>query len=290
MRYLWLFLVSFLFIGCSDSDNESPHPVVPQTVTTVTIATYNLHDLNYENAYEGVAKVLHDYHVDVALFQEIQKEDEAPLKEALKALQIDYPYVVFSTQGGYGGADGEDYYACFSKYPIKESETILGESGKDPITGEQFDFIRPILKTEIEVKQQKITLYDLHLKAHSPFPNCPLCVPKRRAQSKELAQYVQANHELNSDYVVIAGDINCAVADDYSKGGTLDILLFHGLFTPVNHTLLPDTATHNKYDQKFDHMILSPALYQKYQADSIKIPTIEPNPTDHKPVILSVDL
>lgn len=268
--------------------------------SALTIATYNLHDLNYSDAYNGVANMINDHNVDIALFQEIQLEDKSPLQEALAVAGVNMPYVAYTSRGGYGGDDGDDYIACFSRVPITYSETIIDGFYQDPISGDYFsmDSLRPVLQVDITSNNTPITLYGLHLKAHYPFPDCPECIKRRRAQAHALEQFILNNQSPEEDLILVAGDVNSAIDTDFEQGQTIDMLSLKSDnntandLTPTNLTFLPENSwTHNNYDSRLDHIFLSPKLLQYYRSDSIDVLSIPyPYPSDHKPVILTVDL
>ncbi len=259
-----------------------------------TVATFNLYDLTRPGAHANVARFIAERGIDLILFQEIQPADAADLAQSLAAEGVDMHYA-FSARGGYGGDIGDDYLAVFSRHPLTAHETILGGSFPDPVTGEWFDFryMRPVHRVSLTVFGLDLTVYNLHLKAQVPFPECDGCLERRRAQARALETYILEHDAPEMAPILVAGDANSALDADFEPGNTLDLLTLRSDnpansandLTPVNFTYRRE-STHLDFDSLLDHLILSPALMTRYVPDSVEVVAPSGNPSDHKAVLL----
>lgn len=262
----------------------------------LVFSTYNLYDLKKQDAYKNLAKFIKEKNISIMLTQEIQTQDKEPLLKELNALNINAE-IEFSSYGGYGGDDGNDYLAVISRWPIDKVNTILTERYQDPISESSYSFnnMRPVLEIKLKVFNKAITLFDIHLKAQSPWPNCSDCIKKRRAQAYALENYIIDNLDPINDDIIIAGDANTATEtnEDFDKGNTLDMLTLKtdendkNDFLSVNYEYKRE-ATHTKFDSILDHIILSPKLLEQYIDGSIDIITPSGNPSDHKALLLKL--
>ncbi len=262
----------------------------------LTLATYNLYDLVLPGSTAGVARYIAGSDIDLILFQEIQPEDAAGLVQALADEGVEM-YHAFSSRGGYGGDRGNDYLAVFSRFPLTGHETILGGTLRDPVTGVSFSFVymRPVHRVVLTVHDRELVIYNLHLKAQVPFPDCGDCLARRRAQAAALETYILENDVPELDHVIVAGDVNSALAADFEPGNTLDLLTLRSDnpentgndFTPVNY-LYRNESTHLDFNSLLDHLILSPALMPHYLPDSVRVIAPAGKPSDHKSVLLQL--
>jgi endonuclease/exonuclease/phosphatase family metal-dependent hydrolase len=268
--------------------------------STLVFSTFNLYDLKNNNAYYNLAKFINDFDIDIMVSQEIQPEDKEEIINALNELGINV-YIEFSSYGGYGGDDGDDYLAVISKWPPKEVNTILDETYQDPITQNSytFNYMRPILEIKVDFNGKEITIFNIHLKAQSPYLTCTDCIEKRRAQAFALENYIKENYDAKNDNIIIAGDANTATEtdEDFQEGNTLDILTLksdnpeniENDFLSINYTYKKE-MTHTIYDSIMDHIILSPSMIKKYIENSIDIITPTGTPSDHKALLLKIKL
>ena len=143
-----------------------------------------------------------------------------------------------------------------------------------------------------------VWFYGCHLKASTG-------IDRRRAQAYALSQYIIANHNLSSDYVVIAGDMNTYdETPELSLNNNQSTLSYLSSrwdsdsgndFYPVNWIKIPGQPTYTGYasysnPSVLDHIILSPALYPKYVENSVGVFTHSDGQSDHWPVYLKVEL
>jgi len=280
---------------CGDAVCEAPGVCVDGACRrSFTVATFNLYDLTLPGAHASVARYIAARDIDLILFQEIQPADAADLAQSLAAEGVDMHYA-FSARGGYGGDIGDDYLAVFSRNPLTAHETILGGTYPDPVTGEAFSFqyMRPVHRVSLNVHGHDLTVYNLHLKAQVPFPECDGCLERRRAQARALETYILEHDAPETELVLVAGDANSALDEDFEPGNTLDLLTLRSDdpantandLTPVNYTYRRE-STHLDFDSLLDHIILSPALMTRYLPDSVEIVAPEGRPSDHKSVLL----
>ena len=280
---------------CGEAVCEAPGVCLDGACRRVlTVATFNLYDLTLPGAHANVARFIAGRGIDLILFQEIQPADAADLAQSLAAEGVQMHYA-FSARGGYGGDIGDDYLAVFSRAPLTAHETILGGAYPDPVTGEWFDFryMRPVHRVALTVHGHDLTVYNLHLKAQVPFPDCTGCLERRRAQARALETYVLTHDAPETDLLLVAGDANSALAADFEPGNTLDLLTLRSDnpagaandLTPVNYTYRRE-STHLNFDSLLDHLILSPALMTRYIPDSVEVIAPAGHPSDHKAVLL----
>ena len=266
---------------------------------SIKFSSYNLYDLTKVNAYINLARFISSNNIDIMVTQEIQIEDKEALLEQLNKLGLKV-YIEFTSYGGSTNANGNDYLATISKWPIKESNTILNETYQDPISNNSYTFTqtRPIHEVKIDVFGEELVIFNLHLKAQSPWPDCPTCIEKRRAQAHALENYIKENYNPSTDKIIIAGDANTATQndEDFEQGNTLDILslksdnpeITENDFLPINFTYKRE-STHTIFESLMDHIILSKTLFAKYRSGSVDIVTPEGKPSDHKAVLLILD-
>ena len=276
----------------------SGHEICEENVCKkiLVFSTYNLYDLKNRDAYRNLAKFIKEKNISLMVSQEIQTQDKEPLLKELNALGVDAD-IQFSTYGGFGGDEGNDYLAVISLWPIDEVNTILNGRYQDPVSQSYYNFsnMRPVLEIKLKVFDKPLTVFNLHLKAQSPWPVCDDCIKKRRAQAHALEEYIIDNYNPVSDEIIIAGDANTATQtdEDFKEGSTLDILTLktddidENDFLSVNYEYKRE-ATHTRYPSIMDHIILSPELLKRYVDGSIDIITPSGTPSDHKALLLKL--
>lgn len=284
-------------------------------------------------AYAGVVSILRDYNIGVVGLQEVQDGssttdtygdgsissmgDVRGFNEAQVAANYKLPYYAFSSDGGFR----RDYTAVWSKYPIHDVTSIRPDTMRDPSTGIVMSGYRPILQWRIRYRGKDIWFYNAHLKSNAGGV-IEENAAKRRAQAWHLSRYIQRYHNPEKDLIVILGDMN-TMPEDYDGSGNsvIDYLSFkfdnpantRNDFVPVNlkhigavTNTIVDTVdagtpgtTHpgdaNGYpDATFDHILLSPTLYNKYYVqNSVQILYRWDGSTprgyaDHCPVLLQL--
>ena len=205
------------------------------------------------------------------------------------------PYYGFNDNGG----AGDDFIGYWSKYPVSDEASILDTTYTDPLTSETFNMPRAILECKLNLdNKQDIWIYGCHLK--SEYGDDVDNVKKRRAQSKALADHMLANRDLETDHIMIMGDMNTAKNEDFYSNGTIGYLTFiydnatndTNDFVPINIKYLPFTEyTYDNppYQSVLDHIILSPMVHNNNYV-SVEIPTVSgsPAPSDHKPVLVKL--
>lgn len=279
-------------VYCEDLETCIDH----QCRQVLNMATFNVYDLSLPFAHSNFAQFMVNNNIDFITVQEIQPQDTGAVLNALRSYDLEYS-MEMSTYGGYGGDTGNDYLAVFSRHEILSADTILGGTYTDPLTGQSFSFsnMRPVLRVVLNVFGNEVTVYNFHLKAQVPYPECDNCTSLRRAQAHALETRIIEDHDTSSDYIICAGDANTAISEDFEPGNTLDMLTLKSDeeasndFLPVNHELL-NVTTHTDFDSELDHIILSPALQTRYIPDSVEVIAPLPSPSDHKAVITRISL
>jgi endonuclease/exonuclease/phosphatase family metal-dependent hydrolase len=268
--------------------------------SSITVMSYNVEDFYREstNRHEAIAQLMKSMSVEVAVLCEVQangsnpgstQDDVSLLKTALSNIGWAMPYSCFA----------DDYYddiVIISKYPIKTSEEILppGGSATWPRAG-----IKAVIEISDGTTTKDYTVMGFHLKAMEDG------IQKRIDQAKALADYFRATYSastLSTGYFIVAGDMNTFTVGDRSPAETCTLGYLRLLddadatnnFTAVNEALLPTTATH-QLGSVLDHIILSPALYAKYQSGTITVKATDTDfdmtkLSDHYPVLLELDL
>jgi len=286
-------------------------------------------------AYDGVAQILADNDVGVVCFQETQEGssradrygdgslssqgDVTGFNTAVQALIPEMRYYAFSIDGGFR----RDYLSVWSRYPLYDITSIKPPTMLDPATGIIMPGYRPILRFRIRYRGKDVWFYNMHLKSNAGGV-IEQNMAKRRAQSWHLARYIIRNHDPEHDLIVVLGDMN-TMPEDYDGSGnsTIDYLClkydnpFNSAndFTAVNlkhigaitnssvptvEAATPGTThpgdSQGFADATFDHILLSPALYDRYYVSgSIKIikkwdkgDNDERGYADHLPVMLKL--
>lgn len=262
----------------------------------VIIATFNAADLGIAGDHDLLAKWLKSAGVDIIVLQEIQTEDAALLDSALTSNGVSLPYHVFTIQYGYPN----DYIAVWSKWPVYDASDIVYPVYTDPISGTNISlsYLRPVFKFRINVLgSYPVWFYAAHLKAEYELDPTFLNLQKRRTQAQIIQDTILATQNIYTDQIVILGDMNTALPEDFDSGQTLDILSFHNDnpanpsndFIPINATFLPDDAwTISTFSSRLDHILLSPGLFPYYVSNSVNIPHPSPSPSDHYPVVITL--
>ncbi|MBN2723777.1 MAG: endonuclease/exonuclease/phosphatase family protein [Deltaproteobacteria bacterium] len=284
---------------CADTiceENELCHNDLcyENTLRFLKIATFNMYDFSNYDSIENTADFIIENNIGIINLQEVQIDDITDLMDTLEQKNFQMYYGI-SSYGGYGGDTGNDYLAVLSQWPITSADTILGGVYEDPVTGLDYSFsnMRPILMTKVNIYNQDVVFFNMHLKAEVPYPDCVDCINKRRAQAHALENYILDNLDPLNDRIVVTGDANTAIDEDFENGNTIDILCMKtdnpentsNDFLPVNLTYAPE-STHVDFDSILDHLIISPSLVDNYIFESIDIKIPRGIPSDHKSVLL----
>lgn len=254
-------------------------------------------------AYDGVAALIRDNNIGVVCLQETQegssttdtygdgsissRGDVTEFNKALSAAGYPMRYYAFSSDGGFR----RDFMSVWSKYPIYDIASIRPNTMVDPSTGIVYGGYRPILRFRIRNRGKDIWFYNMHLKSNAG-GIVEQNAARRRAQSYHLMRYITRYHNPETDLIVLLGDMNTMPMDyDGSGNSTIDYLTFRydnpwntaNDFVPVNlkHIGAVTNTVNDTYDAgtpgtthpgevggypdaTFDHIILSPTLYNKY--------------------------
>jgi endonuclease/exonuclease/phosphatase family metal-dependent hydrolase len=284
---------------------EDPH--------TIRVATWNLRDCAATDRSTGeriafhdeIAAVLRDMKADIALFQEIQQDDEkggdiALLQVALASAGWAMPWQVSGETGG------QDDLAIFSRYPIRESRLVI-----EPATRSAWP--RPGLYALVEAGKTRLEFFNFHFKAMDESRSAAA----RKAQARALADFLRAGNELpagTSDApamrgtpqraIILGGDFNTvSPGDREGSDATLVVLQLRDDADPsndleaLNETWLKGVPTYvdDRYRSVTDHLIVSGNLVPEPAARNVSIISEIPSKgriplSDHRPVVAELRL
>lgn len=286
------------------------------------IVTWNLRDCAATDPATGeripfhdeVATILRDLGADVALFQEIQQDDEkggdiALLQVALARAGWAMPYQASVETGG------SDDIAVFSRYRIASCGSVLEPLHSAPAATQGADsgkpWPRPGLHAVIDTGPATLDLYSFHFKA---MPDAR-SETARKAQAKALAGLLreeaakraspQADHGASAPWLaVVAGDFNTINPGDLAgAGSTLEYLELRddkdgsNDFKSANGLLLPGVPTYadEKHSSVTDHILMSrdafAAMSEGWPRIGQDLPRKAGIPvSDHRPLTVEIAL
>ncbi|MBP7095145.1 MAG: endonuclease/exonuclease/phosphatase family protein [Spirochaetia bacterium] len=281
---------------------EPPPPSPPGDAigVDVTVVSYNAEDFFAGSVarHSEIASMLKAISADVVILTETEStgtnNDVALLQSALRS--VAWPLdESFAADSGY-----EDDVVIVSRFPINQLESHVLTCTTGAASG-----MRPGALAKIKVENGLgeyvyLTVMGFHLKAMIDG------LPTRLIQSSSLAAYLRATFttdpdDLDSGYYILAGDMNTVAPGDRGSGtSTMGYLrLFDDAtsgndFWAVNESLLPTTPTH-QMGSVLDHIILSPALAERYIAGTVDVVDYVPGVSvdtisDHYPVLLELAL
>jgi len=245
--------------------------------------------------------------------------DVTKLNRAFSQIGWIMPYYGFNT----AGSVRRDFVAYWSRYPVDMISSIKPTGGAiDPSTGIVYSSSRPILQYRVKYRGKDIWFYGAHLKSNAGgvIENN---AGSRRSQAFHLSRYIMLNRNPEKDLIVILGDMNTMPSDfDNSGNSTIDYLCMKydnpyntaNDFIPVNlneigavtnsvgdtwggstyGTTHPGSANGSGYaDATFDHIIVSPTIYNKYYIQGSisiiqKADGFNGGAADHMPVKLTL--
>ena len=254
--------------------------------------------------------------------------DVSNFNKALKAAGYIMPYYAFNSDGSIR----RDFVSVWSRFKVDSIVSIRqeGRGSFDPSSGNRYRASRPILRYRVPFMGHEIWFYGCHLKSNAGGV-IEQNAGSRRAQAFHLMRYIMRHHDPERDLIVVLGDMNTMPSDyDNSGNSTIDYLCLkydnpfnvRNDFIPVNldeigavtnagfhpngdvietwgaktmGTTHAGNANGSGYpDATFDHIILSPTLYNvHYVPGSINIIRKSTDygggPADHFPVLLTLD-
>ncbi|HEY9055042.1 MAG TPA: endonuclease/exonuclease/phosphatase family protein [Rectinemataceae bacterium] len=229
---------------------------------------------------------------EIALFQEIQEDDEkggdiALLSAALAKAGWAMPYLATVETGG------QDDLAIFSRLPLSAQGSVLEPRSADP-------WPRPGQKAIVDWGSKRLIVYNLHLKAMSDAES----ERARKAQAAALAAVILGSgaEGLKESYILIGGDFNTTNPGDRdSPGSTLGLMAMKADTDPGNdfsdpvEELRPQVPTFvdTRYRSILDHILLSPAAARALVPGSLRIVEDLPKAgaiplSDHRPVLVDL--
>ncbi len=286
----------------SSSTTSEASSVSSASATTVVIMTYNVEKFDKggdipSGTYAAIANTVKTNSTDIINLCEVESSgnDETSFSSALTTAGWAMNYHAFSSM-----SDDYNSIGHFSRYPVSDVSEILASS------------TRTVYRYKVTVGSSAIWLYGCHLKSGTD----STAESRRKTEAQALANYIRANHDESSEYIVILGDMNTMNLGDWSQsppatGGTstVDYLELRDdsdasnnftSLTRVKATINYSNGTSNytttwNYPSglPLDHIILSPALYARYISETkyrVGSGTASSNPTDHYVITLRVTL
>jgi len=267
----------------------SASSVTSGAVATYTIMTYNVEKFDKGGeisggTYDTIATIIKTNQADVLNLCEVENNggDEANFASALTTTGWTMNYHSFSSM-----SDDYNSIGTFSRYSISDVSEILDPPGPRSIYRYKVTF----------ASGSAVWFYGCHLKSGTTLSD----QNERIAQAQALANYIRANHNLVTDYIVLLGDMNTMNSGDWTSGNTVSLLELKddanssNDFTSFGRTVIyPNTTTFNyPSGLTLDHIIVSPALMNKYVSASAKrigSGYAADNPTDHYAVRIKITL
>ncbi|HPN82643.1 MAG TPA: endonuclease/exonuclease/phosphatase family protein, partial [Spirochaetota bacterium] len=267
----------------------SASSVTSGAVATYTIMTYNVEKFDKGGeisggTYSTIATIVKTNQADVINLCEVENNDgdEASFATALTTTGWAMNYHSFSSM-----SDNYNSIGAFSRYSLSDVSEILDPPGPRTIYRYKVTF----------ASGNAVWFYGCHLKSGTESSAQEL----RVEQAQALANYLRANHNLATDYIVLLGDMNTMNSGDWTVGNTVTMLELKddgdasNDFTSFGRTAIyPNTTTFNfPSGLTLDHIVISPALMTKYVAGSAKrigSGNASSNPTDHYAVRIKITL
>jgi len=259
--------------------------------------------------YREIAEIVKTNDVALLCMQEVsdgfgeQTNTLAIFSQALSS--VSHPMPWFGQTKHDSGSDGLNTVAYCSQYPVSQISEL------PPDAAVPWEHMRTVQRYKATFPGNiAVWFYGCHFSSAAD----PWYANLRKSEAKNIAKYIRQHHNLRTDRIVILGDMNTRMAEDWPEGliadpipekipagnpvdCTLAYLLFHDtgdpsvFFTSLTHLAIYPTATYMTEPDWFplDHIILSPALYRDhYVPDSarlIKQGGDAENPSDHYPLI-----
>ncbi len=315
IRFVSILLIGFNFFACGDgaaSLGETGFiPAIPGP--TLRLAFFNVEDFNSSagtGTWGTVADIIATNRIDVIVLSESEPYDTGKLDAALKARGVSMTWRMTTSNTTDPNADGifDDEVSVWSRFAITQFDQVARGFYPDPVSGKTVSAPRFVARVKIQVGSRSLWVYGAHLKADDTESDRQ----RRRAQAHALEEYITSMHVEESDWIMIAGDMNTITPSvEFIDAGTIGYLTMKSDnpaniandFTAVNlaHLPLPDGYTWRSPswpspyafpDAILDHIILSPAMYARYLSDSVTIlmKGVTPRISDHYPVMLDVSL
>ncbi len=288
-------------------------PLRAAPVRMLRVVTWNLRDCAATDRSTGerisfhdeIAAVLRDTRADIALFQEVQQDDEkggdiALLQVALASAGWAMPFQVSGETGG------QDDLAIFSRFPIRESDLVLSPSPGSP-------WPRPGLFALVDAGGHRLAVYNFHFKAMADSRS----EAARKSQAKALADLLRSKEVLQPAStsepgsenegrraIILGGDFNTvSPGDREGSGATLTALQLRddvdsgNDLAALNETWLEGVPTYvdERYRSVTDHLIVSPILLREPAVSMVSIIGEIPSKgriplSDHRPIVAELQL
>jgi endonuclease/exonuclease/phosphatase family metal-dependent hydrolase len=259
--------------------------------------------------YYEIAEIVKTNNASVLCLQEVSNgwgKEPQLLQNFIQALsRLAHPMRYFA-QTSY--SDSLNSVAHCSRYPVS-SVAELPPSPENP--NQTWERMRTVQRYKVTFPGKiDVWFYGCHFSSATDEEYAAL----RKGEAKNLAKYIREHHDLRTERIMILGDMNTIMAEDWPqdliaepiptkipagdpRNCTLAYLLFHDtndpsvFFTSLTALEIYPTATYMEEPDWFplDHFILSPVLYKNHYVPAstklLKAGGIDENPSDHYPLI-----
>jgi endonuclease/exonuclease/phosphatase family metal-dependent hydrolase len=217
---------------------------------------------NTDAAVENTARVIAEVNADVICLMEIEGRielqkfhDEILFKTFLHpAGKAFYENILLIDGNDDRGID----VAIMSRLPVLSLRTHINEPSGH-IGNTNATFSRDCLEVTIQLPNSKDLLVMVnHLKSKRPSPGDPQSNLRRENQAKRVAELIDT-HNLQTEFVVVAGDLN----DTPDSQSLKPLLTKNGLFNVNQKLPVADRFTFRQPKEQFDYLLISDALKAK---------------------------
>lgn len=221
-------------------------------------------------AIQNTARVISELDADIVCLVEVENRtllqkfhDDFLLKQFLESGgKSDYEFIILIDGNDRRGID----VAVMSRIPIRWIRSHIHER---TLYNDRWipTFSRDCLKVQIELSpERQLHLLVNHFKSMGYSPdNDPQSNLRRRGQAHRVAQLVD-EHDLQREYVVVAGDLNA----DATSSSLSPLLEKEGLYN-VNVELDPgERGTYRTGNKQLDYLIISQALKEALKSVHIE--------------------
>lgn len=241
---------------------------------------------NTDAAVQNTARVIAEVNADVICLMEIEGRielqkfhDEVLFKHFLHpAGKAFYENILLIDGNDDRGID----VAIMSRLPVLGLRTHINEPpGHIGSTGATFS--RDCLEVTIQLPNNKQLLVLVnHLKSKRPSPGDPQSNLRREKQAKRVAQLLDA-HNLQTEFIVVAGDLNDTPASKPLK----PLLTKKDLYNVNENLPAADRFTFRQPKEQIDYLLISQALKARLDKVHVERQGIFAHNIPHFPTVIS---
>jgi endonuclease/exonuclease/phosphatase family metal-dependent hydrolase len=241
---------------------------------------------NTDTAVENTARVIAEVDADVICLMEVEGRielqkfhDEVLFKKFLHpAGKAFYENILLIDGNDDRGID----VAIMSRLPVLSLRTHINEP-PGHIGNVGATFSRDCLEVTIQLPNNKQLLIMVnHFKSKRPSPGDPNSNLKREKQAKRVAELLDA-HNLQTEFVVVAGDLN----DKPDSQPLKPLLKKKGLFNVNQKLPAADRFTFRQPKDQIDYLLISDALKAKLTGVHVERQGIFASSIPHFPTVTS---